>query len=103
MPADVAIPRAVESWRSRFDRWSFALVFGGLTAASVILLIGPTAVVLITSFTAGLSLRFPPQGFSLRWYELLVTNSPEITVAFENSVSVAVQATLFATVLAVMA
>ncbi|MBV8168449.1 MAG: ABC transporter permease subunit [Alphaproteobacteria bacterium] len=101
MPADVA--RATESWRSRLDRWSFALVFGGLTALSIILLIAPTAVVLATSWTAGMSLRFPPEGFSLRWYEQLLTNSPEIEEAFEHSLWVAVQATLYATVLAVAA
>jgi len=103
MSAEARVPRAVEPWRSRLDRWSFALVFGAVAAVALTLLIAPTGIVLITSFTAGMTLRFPPEGFSLRWYGVLATNSPEIVVAFENSVWVAVQATVAATLLAVAA
>jgi ABC-type spermidine/putrescine transport system permease subunit II len=34
---------------------------------AVVLLLAPTVIVLVVSFTDGLSLRFPPPGYSLRW------------------------------------
>jgi len=39
--------------------------------AAVVLLLAPTLIVLIVSFTDSYSLRFPPQGFSNRWYVAL--------------------------------
>jgi putative spermidine/putrescine transport system permease protein len=53
-----------------------------LAALSILLLIAPTVVVLITSFTSGFSLKFPPPGWSTRWYQALWTESPEIVAAF---------------------
>jgi len=39
---------------------SLRLVFGGLAAIAMVFLIGPTIVVMLTSFTSSESLRFPP-------------------------------------------
>jgi putative spermidine/putrescine transport system permease protein len=55
----------------QWDSVSIKLVFGTLSAVALVFLIAPTIIVLITSFTASQSLRFPPVGFSLRWYAAL--------------------------------
>ncbi len=87
----------------RLERGSFNLVFGLLAALGILLLVAPTIVVLITSFTNGFSLKFPPPGYSLRWYEALFTQSPEIWNAARLSVQVALLATALSTLLAVSA
>lgn len=87
----------------RIERGSFNLVFGTLAALGILLLVAPTIVVLITSFTNGFSLKFPPPGYSLRWYEALFTQSPEIWNAARLSVKVALLATAISTLLAVAA
>jgi putative spermidine/putrescine transport system permease protein len=87
----------------RLERGSFNLVVGLLSAAAIVLLTAPTIVVLITSFTNGFSLKFPPPGYSLRWYEALFTRSPEIWRAAKLSVQVALLATGLSTLLAVAA
>jgi putative spermidine/putrescine transport system permease protein len=51
---------------------SLRLVFWALAAVALVFLIGPTIVVLLTSFTPSESLRFPPSGLSLRWYWALL-------------------------------
>ena len=93
--------RARESGRSRLERWSFALVFGLTGSVAVLLLIAPTVIVLITSFTSAYSLRVPPPGYSARWYLALWNDSPEIVAAAQLSLEVAAIATAVATVLAV--
>jgi putative spermidine/putrescine transport system permease protein len=62
--------------RNAFMDWeSFSLrfAFGALTAVAVVFLIAPSVIVLLTSLTASQSLRFPPEGLSLRWYKALLT------------------------------
>ena len=92
-----------ESRRSRLERWSFDAVFGALGIAAVLLLVAPTAVVLITSFTSAYTLKFPPPGYSLRWYRALWDSSPEIIAAAVLSFRVAAAATAAAVVLGVAA
>ena len=89
-------------WR-QFDRWSYALVVGGLGAAAMVLLVAPTAIVLITSFTSAATLRFPPPGLSIQWYQALFFSSPEIVHAALISLEVAAAATFAGTVLAIAA
>jgi putative spermidine/putrescine transport system permease protein len=67
--AAVTVPSAQ---RAGFDVRSQHIVFGILTGIAVLFLIVPTIVMLLTSFTASESLRFPPQGYSLRWYKALL-------------------------------
>jgi putative spermidine/putrescine transport system permease protein len=62
-------PDASVDWESR----SLRFVFGALTAVAVVFLVGPSLIVLLTSLTASQSLRFPPDGLSLRWYYALLT------------------------------
>jgi len=92
-----------ESARSRLERWSFGTVAGLLAGFAILLLIAPTVIVIAVSFTSGLSLRFPPPGFSLRWYEALLTASPDLWRAARFSLEVAASATVISTVLAVSA
>ncbi|GAA1380626.1 ABC transporter permease [Pseudonocardia kongjuensis] len=66
----------------------------------------PTVVVIGTSVTSGELLSFPPDGFSLRWYEDVLTDR-RLVAAFRNSFVVGVSAAMVAmvvgTVLAVAA
>jgi putative spermidine/putrescine transport system permease protein len=76
-------------------------VFGLLGGLAVLLLIAPTIIVLITSLTSAYSLKFPPPGYSARWYVALWNDSPEIIAATRLSLEVAAVATAVSTVLAV--
>ena len=95
--------RATESLRGAFERRSFWTVFGFLGLFAGLLLMAPTVVVIITSFTSGYSLKFPPPGYSARWYEALWTQSPELIDAFVLSLQLAAIATGVSIVLAVAA
>ncbi|MDB5785139.1 ABC transporter permease subunit [Caballeronia mineralivorans] len=80
---------------------SFRMIMSLVGGVGILLLMLPTLIVLVTSFTSGYSLKFPPPGFSLRWYEALVFDSPEIIDALTLSLKLAALATAIATVLAV--
>jgi putative spermidine/putrescine transport system permease protein len=71
------------------------LALGGLVGAVVVLLSLPTVIILGASFTAGDIVRFPPDGFSLRWYERLLGET-QFTGAFLRTLHVAVVCTLIA-------
>lgn len=80
-------------------RWTMASV--GVLGIGLLML--PTVIVLITSLTSGYSLKFPPPGYSLRWYRALLFDSPEIIDTLLLSLKLAAMATFIATVLAVSA
>jgi putative spermidine/putrescine transport system permease protein len=71
---------------------------GALAGFGMLLLLAPTLVVLIISFTGGITLKFPPPSWSLRWYVELL-QSREIIEPALNSLKVAALATLLSTVL----
>lgn len=74
------------------------LVAGKLLRAIVYLtLILPAVIVIATSFTAGDALRFPPSGFSLRWYQALWESS-----LFINSLVLSLKLAAIATVLSLV-
>lgn len=102
-PAVVLPAGRGESLRGGLERRSFALVFGLLGLTAAVLLLAPTVVVLITSFTSGYSLKFPPPGYSTRWYSALWNESPELIEAFVLSLELAAVATAASVVLAVAA
>jgi ABC-type spermidine/putrescine transport system permease subunit II len=58
----------------------------------------PTFVVIPMSFSASQTFRFPPEGWSLKWYERLFT-SPEWSTAILNSLQVGLLTALLATAL----
>ncbi len=95
--------KARESNASRFERLSFHAVFALLGAVAIVLLVAPTVIVIITSFTNGFSLKFPPPGYSVRWYAALWNESPEIVNAAFLSVQVAALATGVSVLLGVAA
>jgi putative spermidine/putrescine transport system permease protein len=68
------------------------------TTIVAIVLVAPTLVVIPMSFSAAETFRFPPDSWSLRWYQELFT-SPEWTAAILNSLQAGIYTALFATVL----
>ena len=81
-----------------WDALSVKLVFGAIAAVAAFFLLAPTIIVLVTSFTSSESLKFPPEGFSLRWYAALV-DADQIQTAAWNSLVVAVATTVLSVVL----
>ena len=59
---------------------------------AIVFLIAPTTLVLLTSFTSSPSLKFPPPGYSVRWYAALL-DAEQMQHAAWNSLIVAVWAT----------
>jgi len=71
---------------------SFGLVMSALAAVAMVLLVAPTVIVLLTSVTRSPSLRFPPDGFSLRWY-LALADAHQLRQAAWNSLLIALLTT----------
>lgn len=86
-----------ESWRQ-----PRRLLMAALGALTVFYLLAPTLVIIPMSFTEGSILSFPPDGFSLRWYEQMLTRS-EWSTGLRNSAVVAVLTAILATVLGTLA
>jgi putative spermidine/putrescine transport system permease protein len=87
-------PRSAMRW----DVVSINGVFGLLAAIALVFLVAPTLVVLLTSFTASESLRFPPAGLSFRWYAALL-DADQMQRAAWNSLVVAFWTTLISATL----
>jgi putative spermidine/putrescine transport system permease protein len=73
-----------------------------LGALTVFYLLAPTVVIIPMSFTESSILSFPPDGFSLRWYEQMLTRA-EWSTGLRNSALVAVLTAILATVLGTLA
>ena len=69
---------------------------------AVFFLIFPTLIIIPMSFSSGRTLKFPPPGYSLRWYENLLT-SPLWTDSAVTSIQVAVLTAILATILGTIA
>ena len=85
-----------DSWRQ--PRRMLMAAFGGLT---VFYLLAPTLVIVPMSFTQARILSFPPHGFTLQWYERMLTDR-QWSSGIVNSVEVAVLTAILATVLGTM-
>lgn len=72
-----------------------------VVALTMVFLISPLLVVVITSFSASSSLSFPPESFSLRWYEQVLANR-EWRVSFSLSFLLALLAIPTVAVLALL-
>jgi len=68
--------------------WTFVFGLGGFT---LFYMIAPIGIAVLMSFTDGLTLRFPPEGYSLRQYRALLDpiRSEPIHTAALNSLSIA--------------
>ncbi|SER80080.1 putative spermidine/putrescine transport system permease protein [Tranquillimonas rosea] len=71
------------------------IVIWGLVWIALIALSAPTLVVIGASFTSGDIITFPPDGFSLKWYDR-VARAGELRAAFFRSLWVATICTLVA-------
>ncbi len=88
--------------RRNLETISFHAAMTALAALGIVLLVAPTLVVLIVSFTSGFSLKFPPPGYSLRWYAALL-DAWQLHFAAANSFEVAIGTTLTSIALGVAA
>ena len=86
-----------DSWRQ-----PRRILMTGLGLLTVLYLLAPTLVIIPMSFTESRILSFPPQGFTLEWYERIVTDR-QWSTAIANSVQVAVLTTILSTVLGTLA
>ena len=80
------------------DWFTFNGVVLLLAAIALVILTAPTLVVIIVSFTSGFSLRFPPPGYSLKWYAALL-DAWQLHFAAWNSLIVAIWTTVISVVL----
>src|SRR3954452_17928215 len=78
--------------RSLTDR-IYASVIGAIAGFGMLLLLAPTLIVVIISFTGGITLKFPPPSWSMRWYGELL-NSREIIDPALTSLKVAALASV---------
>ena len=97
-PARGEAGEAPRARRADWDALSLRVVFGLLAAIALVFLVAPTIIVLLTSFTASESLKFPPAGYSLRWYRALL-DADQMQAAAWNSLIVAVWTTFVSVVL----
>src|ERR1700745_1939272 len=90
----MAAPKHSLDW----EAISLRLVFGALAAIAIVFLVGPTLIMLLTSFTASQSLKFPPDGLSLRW-DVALLDADQVQGAAWNSLVVAFWPTVLSVVL----
>jgi putative spermidine/putrescine transport system permease protein len=85
-----------------FEAISFELAMTASALVALVLIVAPSLVVMIVSFTSGFSLKFPPPGYSLRWYVELA-NAWQLHFAARNSLVVALWSTALSILLGVAA
>jgi putative spermidine/putrescine transport system permease protein len=68
-------------------------VAASLAVLGYLVMIGPLVFVVVTAFSAGSTVRFPPDGFSLRWFGAAVSYQP-FTSALVSSLELAVLASV---------
>src|SRR6267154_6705212 len=88
--------------REGLEAASFKGLMWGLASLCFLLLVLPTLVVIVVSFTSGFSLKFPPPGYSLRWYAALL-DAWQLHFAAMNSLKIALWTTAIAILLGVAA
>ena len=79
------------------------VLLGALAALVIAFLVLPSLVVIPISFSSGQTLRFPPPGFSLKWYGVFFDPGGEWLRAALSSLQVALGAALVSTVLGTLA
>lgn len=84
--------------RRGLDWFTFHGLVWLVALLTLVFLLAPTVVVLIVSLTSGFSLRFPPPGYSLKWYAALL-DAWQLQFAAWNSLKVAFWTTIVSVVL----
>jgi putative spermidine/putrescine transport system permease protein len=74
------------------------IVFNVVVTLLYLFLLAPIIIVVIAAFNSGEFLRFPPEGFSLRWFQRFLDSEPFVD-AFIFSVRLALIVTVLATVI----
>jgi putative spermidine/putrescine transport system permease protein len=86
-----------DSWRQ-----PRRILMAALGALTVLYLLAPTLVIVPMSFTEARILSFPPEGFTLQWYQKMATDR-QWSTGIVNSLQVATLTALLATVLGTLA
>lgn len=86
-----------DSWRQ--PRRILLAAFGGI---AVFFMVAPTLIVIPMGFSSSDVLEFPPPGFSLRWYQAIVSD-PQWSTALVTSLEVGLLTAALASVLGVAA
>jgi putative spermidine/putrescine transport system permease protein len=86
-----------ESWRQ-----PRRLLMAALGVLTVFYLLAPTLVIIPMSVTEASIMSFPPEGFSLQWYERMFTDR-QWSSGMVNSLQVAILASILATALGTLA
>jgi putative spermidine/putrescine transport system permease protein len=86
-----------DSWRQ-----PRRILMAALGLLTILYLVAPTLVIVPMSFTEARILSFPPQGFSLEWYERMLSDR-QWSSALVNSAQVAVLTTILSVVLGTLA
>src|SRR6266404_2406331 len=81
-----------------WESLSLRLTFAAATVVAIVFLVAPSVIVILTSLTASQSLKFPPDGLSLRWYVALL-KADQMQQAAWTSLVVAFWTTLVSAVL----
>ena len=84
--------------RTDWEAVSRKLAFAVLSGVAIVFLVAPSLVVILTSLTSSASLKFPPDGLSLRWYRELI-DADQMQRAAWNSLIVAIWTMLISVVL----
>jgi len=88
--------------RARVGDVVFWILVWGISLGALAYLLVPTVIIVAAAFTATDYIAFPPQGFSLRWFQTLCAMEA-VRAAAGRSVAVATAATLTAVMLGVSA
>ena len=80
--------------KSQVLRWIFA-AFGCVVSALLVL---PVAVIVLSSFSAGATPAFPPQGWSLRWFEAFLADEAFVDASI-SSLTIAVATAVLAVII----
>ena len=66
-----------------------------ITILTYTFILAPMLIIVAVSFNPSAAITFPPEGFSLKWYQNIFTGHTDFVTGFANSIKIAVIATLF--------
>ena len=66
-----------------------------ITILTYTFILAPMIIIVAVSFNPSAAITFPPEGFSLKWYQNIFTGHTEFVTGFANSIKIAVIATIF--------